>query len=68
MPAQCGTLTIYVTAVAALEKVQKLALKICTKNWAHNSYITSISKLTLAIASDMGLGMPFSTYYIGFRS
>ena len=37
----------HVTAVAALEKVQKLAFKICTKNWAHNNYSSLLEQCKL---------------------
>ena len=39
----------HVTAVAALEKVQKLALKICTKNWAHNNYFSLLKQCKLPL-------------------
>ena len=42
MPAQCAHQT---TAVAALEKVQKFAARLCSKNWSHSCDYTSLLRL-----------------------
>ena len=37
----------HTTAVAALEKVQKFALRLCTKNWLHSNYSSLLEQCNL---------------------
>ena len=37
----------HTTAVAALEKVQKFALRLCTKNWSHSNYSSLLEQCNL---------------------